>query len=305
MSLAHLRNPAIMALGAMACINMVWGAAFPITKPALLDMPPISFAFWRFTLALAILLPLSFRQVLELLCGPERNQLIIMGLIGFCITQITQVYSLVLSPATHIALMSTTTPLWVALIARVTLSEPFTWRMRIGTLIALIGVGIVLNPSDTIAFDWSIWAGYAIYLVSTIGWASYNVMGRSLMQRTTPLPATAAAALIGVICLLPFAIGEYANGQQTLITTASVFGIVYTAICVTVVGYLVLFWALSKSSSSNVATMMYFQPIAGAMVAWLWLHEKPTTWFYVGSALTFVGVWLVIRSPQSLKPVSQ
>lgn len=305
MFISRMRNPAIMALVVMAGINMIWGAAFPITKPALHDIPPISFAFWRFTLAVAILLPLSFRQVWQLLQGPERNQLIVMGMIGFCLTQITQVYSLVLSPATHIALLTATAPLWVAIIARIALNEPFTVRMRIGTVIAIIGVGIVLNPTDHLHFDWSVWAGYGIYLVSAVCWASYNVMGRSLMQRTTPLPATAAAALIGVICLLPFAIGEYANGQQTLITTASVFGIVYTAICVTVVGYLVLFWALSKSSSSNVATMMYFQPIAGAMVAWLWLHEKPTTWFYVGSALTFVGVWLVIRSPQSLKPVSQ
>lgn len=305
MSSAHLRNPAIVALGVMAFINMIWGAAFPITKPALADMPPISFAFWRFVLALAVLLPLSFRQVWELLRGPERNQMIVMGLLGFCITQITQVYSLVLSPATHIALMSTTTPLWVAIIASITLNEPFTWRMRIGTLVALVGVGIVLNPSDGVQFDWSVWAGYAIYLISAVGWASYNVMGRSLMQRITPLPATAAAALVGVICLLPFAIGEYLSGQPTHITTTSVFGVVYTALFVTVIGYLALFWALGKSSSSNVAAMMYFQPIAGAIVAWLWLNEEPTVGFFVGSALTFVGVWLVIRSPQSSKSVSQ
>ncbi len=298
-------NPAVIALVVMACINMIWGAAFPITKPALQDMPPISFAFWRFTLALAILLPLSFKQVWALLNGPERNQLIIMGVLGFCITQITQVYSLVLSPATHIALMSTTTPLWVAIIASITLNEPFTWRMRIGTALALVGVGIVLSPREGVSFDWSVWAGYAIYLISAVGWAAYNVMGRSLMQRITPLPATAAAALVGVLCLLPFAIGEYFNGQVTHITNASLFGIVYTALLVTVLGYLTLFWALGKSSSSNVAAMMYFQPIAGAMVAWIWLNEEPTIGFFVGSVLTFIGVWLVIRATPPSKPVSQ
>lgn len=305
MSITHTRNPAVIALVVMAFINMIWGAAFPITKPALADIPPISFAFWRFTLALAILLPLSLRQVWALLRGPERNQLILMGLLGFCITQITQVYSLVLSPATHIALMSTTTPLWVAIIASMTLNEPFTWRMRVGTIIALVGVGIVLNPRDGMQFDWSVWAGYAIYLVSAVGWASYNVMGRSLMQRITPLPATAAAALIGVVCLLPFAVGEYLNGQATTITPTSVFGVVYTALFVTVVGYLTLFWALGKSSSSNVAAMMYFQPVAGAIIAWIWLNEEPTIGFFVGSVLTFIGVWFVIRSPHSSKPVSQ
>ncbi len=305
MSISATRNPTFVALSVMACINMIWGAAFPITKPALLDMPPISFAFWRFTVALAVLLPLSARQVWELLRGPERNQLIFMGLIGFCITQITQVYSLVLSPATHIALMSTTTPLWVAIIASITLNEPFSWRMRIGTVLALIGVVIVLNPQEGVQFDWSVWAGYGIYLISAIGWATYNVMGRSLMQRITPLPATAAAAFVGVISLLPFTIGEYFNGQVTHITSASVFGVLYTALLVTVLGYLTLFWALGKSSSSNVAAMMYFQPIAGTIVAWLWLNETPTFAFFVGSCLTFIGVWLVIGRPTSSTAVSQ
>lgn len=305
MAFARMRNPAIMALVVMAGINMIWGAAFPITKPALHDIPPISFAFWRFMLAVAILLPLSFRQVWQLLMGPERNQLIVMGMIGFCLTQITQVYSLVLSPATHIALLTATAPLWVAIIARIALNEPFTVRMRIGTIIAIIGVGIVLNPTDHLHFDWSVWAGYGIYLVSAICWASYNVMGRALMQRVTPLPATATAALIGVLCLLPFAVGEYLSGQQTHITTASMLGIGYTALLVTVLGYLTLFWALRQSSSSNVAAMMYFQPIAGVIVAWVWLNERPSLGFFLGAALTFVGVWLVIRSSQSPKPVSQ
>lgn len=290
----------LSALVAMAGINMIWGMAFPITKPALADVPPVSFAFWRFVISLSILLPLSFRQTWALLRGPERNQMLVMGALGFGVTQITQVYALYFSPATHIALLSTTTPLWVAFLASWWLNEPFTRRMLAGTLIALVGVIIVLNPSDGLVTDWRVWLGYGIYMISAFGWAAYNVMGRDMMQRHPPLPTTAAAATVGVVSLFPFMIGEYVWGMPTRITVPMVTGIVYTGIFVTVVGYLTLFWALTKSTSSNVAAMMYFQPIAGAALAWVWLNEQQPPAFFIGSVLTFVGVWLVIG--QQAKP---
>ena len=283
-----------VALIIMAGINMIWGMAFPITKPALADVPPISFAFWRFVISLCVMLPLAWRATWTLLRGPDRKQLLIMGMLGFSITQITQVYALYLSPATHIALMSTTTPLWVALLATWWLNEPFTRRMKIGTAIALIGVIIVLNPSDGLSRDWRTWLGYAIYLISATGWAAYNVMGRDMMQRHPPLPTTAAAATIGVISLLPFVFVEYALGMPTRISAPMLLGVVYTGLLVTVVGYLTLFWALTKTTSGNVAAMMYFQPIAGAALAWVWLNEQQPPAFFIGSVLTFVGVWLVI-----------
>lgn len=286
------------ALLVMAGINIIWGMAFPITKPALADIPPISFAFWRFVVSLCIMLPLAFRSTWELFRGPERKHLIIMGILGFSVTQITQVYALYLSPATHIALMSTTTPLWVAILAAWWLKEPFTKRMMLGTAIALIGVIIVLNPSDGLSHNWRAWLGYAIYLVSATGWAAYNVMGRTMMQRVAPLPTTAAAATIGVLFLLPFVVLEYVMGMPTRITIPMVTGVLYTGIFVTVVGYLTLFWALTKTTSSNVAAMMYFQPIAGAALAWFWLHEQQPPAFFVGSVLTFIGVWLVIGQGQ-------
>jgi drug/metabolite transporter (DMT)-like permease len=58
-----------------------------------------------------------------LITGPERKRFFVLGLIGFCITQITQVEALTLSPSTHIALLSATTPLWVAGLAHVMLGE--------------------------------------------------------------------------------------------------------------------------------------------------------------------------------------
>jgi O-acetylserine/cysteine efflux transporter len=285
------------ALVVMGLVNGIWGAAFPITKLALVDIPPISFAFWRFIVALLVLIPLSGRATWQLLSGPQRNQFIMMGLIGFTITQITQVWSLKLSPASHIALISTTTPIWVGILASMWLKEPFTWRMRIGTLVAMAGILVVLDLHMTGATPWQSWIGYVIYLVSALGWATYNVMGRHIMQQHAALPSTTAATIVGTLGLAPFALGEYLAGQSTHISVASITGVVYTGIGVTVVGYVALFWALRQVEPGRVASMMYMQPIAGSLVAWHWLSEQPGPYFVVGVVLTLCGLWLVNSRP--------
>ena len=287
----------VWALVVMAFVNVIWGAAYPITKPALIDMPPISFAFWRFVVALAVLIPLAPSETWVLITGPERKRFFVLGLIGYCITQITQVEALTLSPSTHIALLSATTPLWVAGLAHVMLGERITRRMMLGICIAICGMILVLNPERSGSVGLGAIIGYAIYIVSAFCWGMYTVMGRSLMQTHPPVPATAAATFYGVVCLLPFAIGEYAFGLVTNITVATVSGILYTGLMVTVVGYLALFWALQRTTSGKVSAMMYFQPIAGVAVAWVWLHEQPNLLFFVGSALTLLGVWFVTSQP--------
>src|SRR5262249_3774441 len=107
-------NSAVLA---MAGVNVIWGAAFPLTKPALETIPPFTFALLRFRVALALLTPLAGRRALALLCGPDRWRLVAMGLLGFCIAQLAQTLALSLSPASDIALLSTGTPLWIALLA--------------------------------------------------------------------------------------------------------------------------------------------------------------------------------------------
>ena len=163
----------------------------------------------------------------------------------------------------------------------------------------MIGILIVLDIQLEVSTQWQSWVGYAIYLISALGWAAYNVMGRNVMQQYDALPSTTAAAIVGVIVLLPFAVGEYLNGQTTHFTVASITGVLYTGIGVTVFGYVALFWALRHVAPSQVAAMMYIQPIAGTIVAWLWLNEQPGLNFFVGALLTFVGVGLVNSQPTS------
>src|SRR5438105_3587074 len=128
------------AVLAMAGVNVIWGAAFPLTKPALETIPPFAFALLRFSTALAVLLPLTGRAALALLRGPDRRRLALMGILGFAVAQMAQTLALTLSPASDIALLATTTPLWIALLAWPWLGERLRPRGWLGFALAIGGI---------------------------------------------------------------------------------------------------------------------------------------------------------------------
>ena len=54
-----------------------------------------------------------------MLSGPLRARLILLGVLGMCIAQVTQTVGVELSTASDISLLATTTPLWMALLGLV------------------------------------------------------------------------------------------------------------------------------------------------------------------------------------------
>jgi len=278
----------------MAGINIIWGAAYPITKPALTTLPPLTFTLLRFLVALAVLLPLAGRQALALLRGPDRNRLILMGALGFCFTQLAQSVALSISPASDISLINAMWPLWIALLAWLWLRERLSRWSWIGFPLAISGMLLIIWPQEGLASTASAQRliGDLLFLACGGAWAAYNVMGKDIMARHDPIPATTAAGLIGTLMIIPFAAWEWGTGQRPTFTWTGVIAVAYTGLLVTVFGFVVLFWAYRRAGAAQLGVLMYLQPVAGVALAWWLLGETVSTWFLAGAALVLVGVGL-------------
>lgn len=288
-----------LALLALAGVNIIWGCAFPLTKPALQDIPPFSFALLRFLLALAVLLPVCARQALPMLLGPDRWRVIAAGLLGFTLAQTGQTVGLALAPASDIALLATLAPIVVMLLAWAWLGERPSSRIWWGLVLSLAGLILILWPNDhySIGHDSRV-LGDMIFLIQPISWGAYNVMGRALTQRHAPLPVVTAAGLVGTVGLLPLAATEWARGEVPHFTVISVAALCYTALLVTALGFLVLYWALKQLPAARTAMLMYLQPLAGVLLAWAWLGEPLTLPLLGGGALVLLGVGIVVFVPR-------
>ena len=73
-------------------------------------------------------------------------------------------------------------------------------------------------------------------------------------------------------------------------------GLFYQAIGVTIVAYLLWYWALGTGGIARVGLMQFLQPVSGVILAWLILAEQLSLKFAAASVIILVGVFLAFRA---------
>ena len=73
-------------------------------------------------------------------------------------------------------------------------------------------------------------------------------------------------------------------------------GLLYQAIGVTIVAYILWYWALGTGGIARVGLFQFLQPVSGILLAWLILSESLSLIFILASSIIMVGVFLAFRA---------
>ena len=73
----------------------------------------------------------------------------------------------------------------------------------------------------------------------------------------------------------------------------------------TVSSYLLNAFALRAVPATLVAIYVYVQPVAGTLLAWLWLNERLAPATALAALLIFAGIWLVSRDAHRARAASR
>lgn len=204
----------------LVAIVLFWGINWPIMKVAVADIPPLWFAALRLTLGAAslfLLLAVTGRVAL-----PRRADLPVIASVGlvqmaFCLAVIN--IALLYVPAGRSAVLSYTTPLWVAPAAALVLGERLTWRRLGGVGLGIVGLMLLFEPAS---FDWSnptALLGNGLLLASAAGWALAIIHVRAHRWHGTPLAIVPWQLLTGAVPLL--VIAAYHHGWSSIHWTGS------------------------------------------------------------------------------------
>jgi drug/metabolite transporter (DMT)-like permease len=103
---------------------------------------------------------------------------------------------------------------------------------------------------------------------------------------------TARSIIWGVVAMAPLALLEWLGGARPVITALGTAGAIYLGVVITALGYLAWNWGLAQVEASRAAVFLTVQPIAGALLGVLFLHEPLTAFTLAGGALVVLGLWL-------------
>lgn len=136
------------------------------------------------------------------------------------------------------------------------------------------------------------------FLLLSALWGSSFLLMRAAALEFGPLPTAAGRVAIAAACLLPL-VWWRGLGPQLLRHARPVLfvGLLNSGIPFALFAFAVLSISTGLSSILN-ATV----PLFGAIVAWVWLHDRPGTSRAAGLALGFLGVALLAWNKASFAP---
>jgi drug/metabolite transporter (DMT)-like permease len=271
--------------------------------------PSLTIAAVRLTLAsfvLAAVVALRHRPALRVL---SRSDLMLAVLSGFflAIHFASWITSLEYTSVASSVVFVSTAPLWVAILAPLTLREQLARSVWIGLSLALFG-GVVVGLSDTCIWvnaalvcpPWNefmagkAFLGDVLALVGAWAGAGYLLIGRRLRTKISLIPYIFVVYGMAALILLAvmFAAGQTPWGypRQTYLW------LLLLALVPQLLGHSTFNWALRYLSATYVSITLLGEPIGSIILAYFLLAETPTVLMLFGAILILVGIVIASRS---------
>lgn len=300
-----MRDSDRFAIAGLLLATLCWSGNALVARAFAGEIPPFALSFWRWSLALALLLPFVAKPLWQ-----HRTQVRAAGwrllvLAGLGIAGYNSLlYSAAQSTAAiNITLVNTCLPLMTFIGAGLLLGE---WPQRSawwGMGLAALGLLVLISKGSwasisTLAFN----KGDLIMLLAVADWALYSLLLRRWASHLLPIPPLALFGmlmLLGVPLILPFYLYELAQGAQFSLTPSNLAAIGYTAVFASLLAYLAWNHAIRVLGAAKAALSNYLMPLFTALLGWLLLGEGLQGYHWLGALLIFAG--LLLGSRKTLK----
>ncbi len=277
----------VCAFGATA----IWSGNFIVARGLAEAIPPASLAFLRWATALAALLPLAApvawreRQAIRQSLG----YLLLTAILGVSLFNTVIYMAARTTSALNLSLISTTSPMFMLILARAFLGEAITPTRLAGLLAAASGVVLLVTRGDLSRLaGLEFAAGDLWMLLAALLFAAYSI----LVRRKPPYIGQAAFLLstfgLGLACLTPWTALEFLRHGLPALSPALLGAVLYIGLGASLVSFFLWNKAVTIIGPSRAGIIYYSLPAFSGLEAYLLLGE-PVGWAHLASGLLILG----------------
>jgi drug/metabolite transporter (DMT)-like permease len=196
---------------------LLWSGNFVVARAVHDQIPPISLNFWRWMVALVVLLPLAWPHLESAAPILKRNWRSVLGLALLGVTGFNSILYTALhyTTTTKAALLFAMTPLVIVVMSHVWFRERLRGSQKFGLLLSLPGVALVITAGDLACLGGTINCGDVWVLVSVVFFASYSVLLKRKIPGVAPVAMLAVTTVVGLMCLGPLYLVEIGCGAAS------------------------------------------------------------------------------------------
>ncbi len=203
------------------------------------------------------------------------------------------VYGVNRVPAGVASLVSSTMPLFTAVLSLLLLGAAISAMGRLGLLVGFAGTVVLALPSlegEAAAI------GIGSLVLSAIAWAFGTVfMKWKDFSRVSPIMLVGTQLIMSAVVLIPFAL-MVEGTAETDWSLGLLVPLLYSAIPANAVTFSLLATVVRRATPTQAAASAYLIPVFGVLFGWLIRSERLGLAELVGGALVVVGVYLLVNA---------
>ena len=288
-----------------AVFVLIWSTGFIVARYGMPHAPPFSFLLWRYFFSILCFLPwIVLARVAWPRSSPQLLHLAVTGVLMHA-GYLGGVWAAVKAgmgsglSSLIVGIQPVLTAIWLSTLSRGAESGSVSRRQWLGLWLGFAGLVMVVSrkfvqgtPLDHVTAENMAWAVGALLAITT-----GTLYQKRFVQPCDVRTANTVQLMAAAVVTLPLALLESEamqwNGQLMGAMAWSVLGL-------TLGGSSLLYLLIQRGAAASVASLMYLVPPTTAVIAWLLFDEQITLLTLLGTAITALGVSLVVRSPAPL-----
>jgi drug/metabolite transporter (DMT)-like permease len=289
---AARRAPAPLLLAVAA---LLWSGNFVLGRAVAGRVPPVALAFWRWAVALAVLLPVTAGAVRRAAPVLRRSWrvLVPLGILGVGNFNLLVYVGLTETTATNALLLNSACPAFILAISFAAGLDRASPRQLAGIALSLAGVvTIVTRGAPGAVLSVSFARGDLWVLAAVLSWAAYTILLSRRPAGLEPLPLLTVLVAIGVLWIAPFYALELWRGARLHLDVVSASAILYVALFASLAAYALWNAGVAAIGASHAGVFLHLMPAFGSILAALALGEAFRAFHAAGIALILAGVTL-------------
>ena len=280
----------------LVCASLFWAGNFMVGKYAfLIEIPPLSLVFYRWSLVWIILLPFTYKEIIKhkYIILDNLPLLFFLGLTSVGLFNSFTYLSLIHTQVINASLFNTAIPAIIILLCFLFKIEKTNRFQILGLIISVCGIlAIITKLKLDVLFSLNFNRGDLIMIGGVITWGVYSTL---LKKKKFTLPLLTLVHVIctfGLISVFPQFLYELSNGQVIKFDTNLFYTLAFLALFPSIGSYYCWAGAVSIIGANRAGISLSLIPLFSSIMAILIYDEIFEFFHLIGAILIILGLFL-------------
>jgi len=283
----------------LAVAPFFWSCNWIIGRGLHAEIPPFAMTFYRWTFAIAFMLPFALPHVRRQwpIIRAHYRVLILLGVLGVGSHNALAYIALNYTTATNGVILNSFIPIMIIALSWVFLHQRVSNVQLAGVAVSLSGVFTILSQGSLERLaSFRLNPGDIFVMTSMLLWSLYTICLRWRPPGLHMLAFLFVIACVGDLAVLPFYLGEATFIRSAQWSIHAVLALAAIGLFSSFLAYIVWNRGVAEVGANVAGLFVHLMPVFGTVLAWLFLDERLRLYHVAGIALILTGIYVTSRA---------